>query len=144
MHGYPQFSFCIPRALAKFCFLRIVSNLSPPQTVSLAAVFWAVTSFRFSEDRKQTARRMRKECSSDVSSRFFLGERCVTAQKTAAMETTPQRGRGLFSLFRAVWGLGKGEGKRAEAGEKEKESAPLERAPDFLFSPFPVFPPFHH
>ena len=24
MHGYPKFSFWIPRALAKFCFLRIV------------------------------------------------------------------------------------------------------------------------
>ena len=31
--------------------------------------------------------------------------------------------RGLFSFFRAVWGLGKGKGMRAEAGEKEKESA---------------------
>ena len=31
---------------------------------------------------------MRKECSSDVSSRFFWGERCETAQKTAARETT--------------------------------------------------------
>ena len=30
---------------------------------------------------------MRKECSSDVSSRFFWGARCVTAQKTAARET---------------------------------------------------------
>ena len=29
-----------------------------------------------------------KECSSDVSSRFFWVERCVTAQKTAARETT--------------------------------------------------------
>ena len=26
MHGYPQFSFKIPRALAKFCFLRIILN----------------------------------------------------------------------------------------------------------------------
>ena len=26
MHGYPQFSFGISRALAKFCFLRIVLN----------------------------------------------------------------------------------------------------------------------
>ena len=26
MHGYLQFSFWIPRALAKFCFLRIVLN----------------------------------------------------------------------------------------------------------------------
>ena len=26
MRGYPQFSFRIPRALAKFCFLRIVLN----------------------------------------------------------------------------------------------------------------------
>ena len=26
MHGYPQFSFRIPRALAKFFFLRIVLN----------------------------------------------------------------------------------------------------------------------
>ena len=26
MHGYPQFSFGIPRALAKFCFLRIFLN----------------------------------------------------------------------------------------------------------------------
>ena len=26
MHGYPKFSFWIPRALAKFCFLRIIFN----------------------------------------------------------------------------------------------------------------------
>ena len=26
MHGYSKFSFWIPRALAKFCFLRIVLN----------------------------------------------------------------------------------------------------------------------
>ena len=26
MHGYPQFSFEIPKAFAKFCFLRIVLN----------------------------------------------------------------------------------------------------------------------
>ena len=26
MYGYPQFSFWIARALAKFCFLRIVLN----------------------------------------------------------------------------------------------------------------------
>ena len=26
MHGYPQCSFWIPRAIVKFCFLRIVLN----------------------------------------------------------------------------------------------------------------------
>ena len=26
MHGYPQFSFWIPRALAKFCYIRMVLN----------------------------------------------------------------------------------------------------------------------
>ena len=26
MHGYPQFSFWISKALAKFCFLRLVLN----------------------------------------------------------------------------------------------------------------------
>ena len=26
MHGYPQFSFWIPRVLTKICFLRIVLN----------------------------------------------------------------------------------------------------------------------
>ena len=26
MHGYPQFSFEIPKTFAKFCFLRIVLN----------------------------------------------------------------------------------------------------------------------
>ena len=53
-----------------------------------------LTSFRFSGmslvcsmDRKQTARTMRKECSSDVSSRSFGGA-LRDIQKTAARETS--------------------------------------------------------
>ena len=51
----------------------------------------------------------------------------------------------LFSFFWAVWGLGKKKGKRAEAGEKEKESAGRKSSParPWCFI-FPVFPPFHH
>ena len=48
---------------------------------------------------------MRKECSSNVSSRFFWGKRCVTAQKKAAREsirTIAVAGTGLALYLRFV------------------------------------------
>ena len=47
---------------------------------------------KVSTERRQTTKTNEKECGSDVSSRFFWGERYVTSQKTASEETGDYRG----------------------------------------------------